>query len=139
MRGRRAQIARESLKNRGLRIFVKIEDFSGPCDLPTASHHASQDDVMPSMLPHGPNHVVYPSTPSTVWRPAQKAVVDVRFATAASSCPPTWPTSRSTSWPTARRACRSALLEEAESLLYCPTLPSMYVSRSGVLRWEVLG
>jgi hypothetical protein len=30
------------------------------------------------------------------------------------------------------------LLKEAESFLYCPTLSSVYESRSGVLRWEAL-
>jgi hypothetical protein len=30
-------------------------------------------------------------------------------------------------------------LLEAESLSYCPTLPSVYVSRSGWLRWGVQG
>src|SRR5436190_16061509 len=43
-----------------------------------------------------------------IWRLAHPAVVDVRFATVTSSCPPTWPTSRSALWPTARRAYRSA-------------------------------
>ena len=64
-----------------------------------------------------------PSTPSTVWRLAHPAVIDVRFATTTSSCPPTWPTSRSTSWPTARRACRSACcIAQLFSLCTCLNL-----------------
>ena len=46
---RRAQMARESLKNRGLGIFVNIEAFSGPRDPPRCRYYACQDDIMPSM------------------------------------------------------------------------------------------
>ncbi len=41
-------------------------------------------------------------------------------------------------------ACREKKLQElslveAESVLYCPTLPSVYISQSVVLRWGLLG
>ena len=37
------------------------------------------------------------------------------------------------------KGLQECLQQEAESLSYCPTLPSVYVSRSGALQWEVLG
>jgi hypothetical protein len=37
------------------------------------------------------------------------------------------------------KGLQECLQEEAESLPYYPTLPSVYVSRSGVLRWEEHG
>jgi hypothetical protein len=62
-------------------------------------------------------------------------VVNVRFATVTSPCPPTSPASRYTSLCIARSAQSEYLLEEAESLPYCPTLPFVYVFQTGVLQW----
>ena len=78
---------------------------------PTASYRCfCQDDVMYSMLEYAspwpePRGRPLPRL-STVWRLTYATVVDVRFATATSSCPPTWPVLPA-AWPPVRRSCRS--------------------------------
>src|SRR6266480_5737371 len=88
--------------------FSQTLGLSRPCGLACCQlsclpgrHHTLHTGICPS---HGSPTWSTPSMPSTLCRLAHPPIVNVRFTTATNSCPPTWPASRSTSWPTARRA-----------------------------------